>query len=66
MRAAVRRGPRAAGAARVELRAQQHRSCVMAVSPSRLRVRARASALVLAACEDVRADGDAAEDGDMD
>ena len=48
------------------LRAQQHYSCVMIVSPSRLRVHARAGALVLAACEDVRADGDAAEDRDMD
>ena len=46
------------------LRAQQLRSCVMIVSPSRLCVRALAVALVLAACEDVRADGDAAEDGD--
>ena len=34
--------------------------------PSRLWVRALAVALVLAACEDVRADGDAAEDGDVD
>ena len=47
------------------LRAQQLRSCVMIVSPSRLWVRALAGALVLAACEDVRADGDAAEDGDI-
>ena len=66
MRAVVRRGPRAAGATRMALRAQQHYSCVMIVSPSRLRVHARAGALVLAACEDVRADGDAAEDRDMD
>ena len=66
MRAVVRRGPRAAGAARVALRAQQHRSCAMIGSTRRLWVRARAGALVLAAVrEDVHADGDAAADGDM-
>ena len=46
------------------LRAQQHRSCVMIVSPSGLWVRARAGAWVLAVCEDEHADGDAAEDDD--
>ena len=50
----------------VALRAQQHRSCVMILCTSRLWVRVRAGALVLVACEDARADGDAAEDGDMD
>ena len=54
--------------ARVALRAQQHRSRVMFVSPSRLWVRARAGALVLAVREDERhANGDAAaEGGDVD
>ena len=66
VRAVVRRGPRVAGAARVELRAQQHRPRVMIVSPSRLWVRARAGALVLAVREDERSDGDAAEGGDVD
>ena len=48
MRAAVLRGPRAAGAARVPLRAQQYRSCVMIIlRTSRLWVRARAAALVV-------------------
>ena len=56
VRAAVLRGPRAAGAARVPLRAQQHRSCVIILRTSRLWVRTRAAALVLAAVrEDVRA-----------
>ena len=60
------RGPREAGAARVALRAQQHCFCVMFVSPSRLWVRARAGAWMLAVCEDERADGNAAEDGGVD
>ena len=48
VRAAVLRGPRAAGAARVPLRAQQYRSCVMIIlRTSRLWVRARAAALVV-------------------
>ena len=59
------RGPRGAGAARVALRAQQHCSCVMIVSPSRLWVRAQAGAWMLAVCEDER-DGNAAEDGGVD
>ena len=66
MHAVVRRGPRAAGAARVAFRAQRHHSGVMIVSPSRLWVRARAGALVLAVCEDERADGDMAEDGGVE
>ena len=37
----VRRGPRGAGEARVELCARQHCCCVMTVSPSTLRVCAR-------------------------
>ena len=48
------------------LRAQQHCFCVMFVSPSRLWVRARAGAWMLAVCEDERADGNAAEDGGVD
>ena len=39
---------------------------VMIVSPSRLWVRARAVAWMLAVCEDERADGKAAEDGGVD
>ena len=50
VRAVVRRGPRAAGAARVALRVQQHRSCVCGGVGG----------------EDVRADVDAAADGDVD
>ena len=38
----------------------------MIVSPRRLWILARAGAWVLAVCEDERADGDAAEDGDVD
>ena len=66
VRAVVRRGLRAAGAARVALRAQRHRCGVVVVSPSGLWVRARAGALVLVVCEDERADGDTAEDGDVE
>ena len=57
VRALVQRGQRAAaGVARAVLRVQQHRSCVMIVSPSGLWVRARAGVWVF---------GDAAEDGDV-
>ena len=67
VRAVARRGPRAAGAARMAPRAQQHRSCVMIVCTSRLWARARAGALVLAAVrENVRADAVAVADSDVD
>ena len=45
--------------------AQQHCSCAMIVSPSRLWVRAQAGAWVLAVCEDECANGDAAADDDV-